>query len=497
MIALQRHSLSRRLLLSLLFVTFGCWSVMAWLTMRDSVNEIDELFDAHLAQTALALLRVTDPDENDPVAIPNRAEDPTLREIFRQWRELSERLGEIRTSPNARNFSRTPTAPALAGSTNALHAAYEKNLRYQVWTGQGTLILSSANAPPLPMTERDGYSQSTDGDGRAWRHFGVWDQHHDFRILVSEASDLRGQLVNRIALHVVRPLALGLPIWILLLWFSIRRGLNPLRVLTGEIAKREPQNLMPIDVSGAPQEVRPMVLALNALLQRMTHTLEGEQRFTAHAAHELRTPLAAIQAQLYLAHTAQGKTQRMQAMTDLQQAVERAIRLVGQMLILARLDPEQTLPDTRTVNFGDVVQLVCAELAPLALQRDQTLDLVLEPALPTLSGNADMLSILIRNLVDNAIRYTQRGGHISIDVRNSESGLCLQVSDDGPGIAATQRERVFDRFYRLAGQEQTGTGLGLAITRRIAELHRARITLADGLHGRGVSVRVLFSSAHE
>ena len=240
-----------------------------------------------------------------------------------------------------------------------------------------------------------------------------------------------------------------------------------------------------------------MVLALNDLLQRMTRTLEGEQRFTAHAAHELRTPLAAIQAQLYLAHTAQGKTQRMQAMTDLQQAVERAIRLVGQMLILARLDPEQTLPDTRTVNFGDVVQLVCAELAPLALQRDQTLDLVLEPALPTLSGNADMLSILIRNLVDNAIRYTQRGGHISIDVRNSESGLCLQVSDDGPGIAATQRERVFDRFYRLAGQEQTGTGLGLAITRRIAELHRARITLADGLHGRGVSVRVLFSSAHE
>ena len=151
MIALQRHSLSRRLLLSLLVVTFGCWSVMAWLTVQDSVNEIDELFDAHLAQTALALLRVTDPDENDPVAIPNRTEDPALSEIFRQWRELSERLGEFRNTPNAQKFSKTPTAPALTGSTNALHAAYEKNLRYQVWSGQGTLILNSANAPPVPM----------------------------------------------------------------------------------------------------------------------------------------------------------------------------------------------------------------------------------------------------------------------------------------------------------------------------------------------------------
>jgi two-component system sensor histidine kinase QseC len=493
-IALQRHSLSRRLLLSLIVVTFGCWGVIAWFTVQDSSNEIDALFDAHLAQTALALLRVTDPDENDPAMMPVRPEDPALLKMFRAWPELPERLG-------AGGPSKAPQssidAPRLVGSTNAMYAVYERNLRYQVWSGQGVLILSSANAPAVAMTNQDGYSQSTDGDGRVWRHYGVWDQHHDFRILVSEAHDLRGQLVRRIALHVASPLALGLPVWILLLWFSIRRGLDPLRILAREIAKRKPQNLMPIDERGAPKEVRPMVLALNDLLHRMTRTLEGEQRFTAHAAHELRTPLAAIQAQLYLAHTAEGKTQRMQALTNLQQAVERAIRLVSQMLILARLDPEQALPDAKLVNFGEVVQLVCAELAPLALQRDQTLDLVLEPELPALSGNADMLSILIRNLVDNAIRYTQRAGHINIDVRNSESGLRMQVSDDGPGIPATQRERVFDRFYRLAGQEQSGTGLGLAITRRIAELHKARMTLAEGTLGQGVTVSVMFSVSPE
>jgi two-component system sensor histidine kinase QseC len=493
-IALQRHSLSRRLLFSLIVVTLGCWGVIAWLTVQDSSNEIDALFDAHLAQTALALLRVTDPDEHDPAVMPVRPEDPALRGIFRAWPELPERLGGagLSTTPQTSNG-----VPAAVGSTNAMHAAYERNLRYQVWSGQGTLILSSANAPAVAMTEHDGYSQSTDRDGRVWRHYGVWDQHHDFRILVSEAHDLRGQLVRRIALHVASPLALALPVWIFLLWISIRRGLDPLRILAREIAKRKPQNLMPIDESGAPHEVRPMVLALNDLLQRMTRTLEGEQRFTAHAAHELRTPLAAIQAQLYLAHTADGKTQRMQAMTELQHAVERAIRLVSQMLILARLDPEQALPDAQAVSLGEVVQLVCAELAPLALQRDQTLDLVLAPELPSLSGNADMLSIMIRNLVDNAIRYTQRGGHISIDVRNTESDLRIQVSDDGPGIPATQRERVFDRFYRLAGQEQSGTGLGLAITRRIAELHKARIVLAEGPFGQGVTVSVLFSVVQE
>ena len=494
MIALQRHSLSRRLLVSLIVVTLGCWGVIAWFTVEDSSNEIDALFDAHLAQTALALLRVTDPDEHEPAVIPLRPEDPALVGIFRTWPELPQRLGSAGPSVAAQTG---PDRPAVSGSTNAMHAAYERNLRYQVWSGHGTLILSSANAPSVPMADRDGYSQSTDAEGRVWRHYGVWDQHHDFRILVSEAHYLRGQLISRIALHVVEPLAFGLPVWILLLWISIRRGLDPLRILTREIAKRKPQNLMPIDASGAPQEVRPMVLALNDLLQRMTRTLEGEQRFTAHAAHELRTPLAAIQAQLYLVHTADGKTQRIQALTDLQQAVERAIRLVGQMLILARLDPEQTLPDVQLVNFGEVVQLVCAELAPLALQRDQALDLVLEPGLPTLTGNADMLSILIRNLVDNAIRYTQRGGHISIDVCNSESGLRMQVSDNGPGIPAAQRERVFDRFYRLAGQEQPGTGLGLAITRRIAELHKARIVLADGPLGIGVTVSVFFSVLQE
>ena len=480
MIAAQSHSLSRRLLIGLILVTFAYWSGIAWLTVRDSVDEVYELFDAHLAQTALALLRVTDPDENDPVVIPNKALAPALHEIFSTWPELPERLPKDR--PGA--------TPVVTESTHALHADYEKSLRYQVWSGDGSLLLRSANAPMLAMTAQDGYSETTDAQGRLWRHYGVWDSHRDFRILVSEAHELRNRLVRNIALHVVSPLAFGLPVLILLFWFSIKRGLDPLGVLTHEIEARKPDNLMHLDAANAPREVRPMVLALNDLLRRMSHSLEGERRFTANAAHELRTPLAAIKAQLYTARVAESEEERQIAMTQLQRAVERAIRLVSQLLVLARLDPEQALPDVQNVNLGGVAESVCAELAPLALQRDQTLELHVEPDLPPLPGNADLLAMLLCNLVDNAVRYTQRGGHICIDVKRGLAGLALQVCDNGPGIAPAQRERVFDRFYRIAAQDQPGTGLGLAICKRIAELHRTFITLADGPNGQGIQASI-------
>jgi len=493
MIARRRFSLSQRLLVGIIIVTFAFWAVISWLTVRDSVDEVYELFDAHLAQTALALLRVTDPDESDPAALPGKAEAPALREVFNQWPELPERLAKVISSSASPSVPGNPAEPVVTGSIHSMHADYEKHLSYQVWSGSGSLLLRSANAPAAAMTNWDGFSETTDPQGRLWRHYGVWDKHHDFRILVSEAHDLRNRLVRNIALHVVSPLALGLPVLIVLLWFSISRGLDPLGVLTREIATRKPDNLMLLDAESAPREVRPMVLALNDLLQRMTDTLEGERRFTANAAHELRTPLAAIQAQLYVARTAEGEAERQRAMDQLQRGVERGIRLVGQMLALARLDPALALPEVQPVNLGEVAEAVCAELAPLALQRDQTLELKVEPDLPLLSGNADMLSMLLSNLLDNAIRYTQRGGHISVAVRQGESGLLMEVSDDGPGIPAAQRERVFDRFYRIARQDQPGTGLGLAICQRIAELHHAHITLAEGPNARGVTASVFFS----
>jgi two-component system, OmpR family, sensor histidine kinase QseC len=486
------HSLSRRLLVGLVIVSFVYWAVVAWVTVRDSVDEVYELFDVHLAQTALALLRVVDPDETDPVKIPERGPAPSLEEILNRWPHLTERLAQAR-SGNAGQSKLGPTTPMVTGSIRSMQQEYEKSLRYQVWNGEGILLLRSANAPATPMTLQDAYSETIDSQDRTWRHYAVWDQDRHFRIVVSEAYDLRNHLVRTIVWHLASPLALGLPVLIVLLWFSINRGLNPLGVLTREISRRKPDNLTPLDASSAPGEVRPMVLALNELLLRVSHAIEGERRFTSNAAHELRTPLAAIQAQLHAVRRADSAEERKQGLEQLQRGVERSTRLVGQLLTLARLDPDQPLPDSGVVNISEIAEAVCAELATLALQRDQTLELAVEPDLPQLPGNADMLAMLLANLVDNAIRYTPQGGRIDVVLSHYLFGFMIEVSDDGPGIPASQRDRVFERFYRIASQDQPGTGLGLAICRRIAELHKARMTLTEGHHQRGVTASVFFS----
>lgn len=475
---------------TLILASIGYWLVVVGIMISHSIDEAYELFDSHLAQTALALLRVTDPDETDPVGIPKQIESPDMAEIFGQWHDFHQRLrsSEIPSSTD----SAAPPA-AVSGDTEVRHTLYdeyERRLRYQIWSGDGQLLLRSANAPATVMTDRDGFSETTDSDGVTWRHFAVWDQHHSFRVLVAEAHSVRNSLLRNIVLDLARPLILGLPVLMFLLWYSIRRGLNPLRVVTQEIARKKVENLTPLDISHSPEEIRPMTLALNGLLQSVTRALENERCFTANAAHELRTPLAAIQAHLVAARAAGSTGDRDHSLDQLQRGLDRSIRLVGQLLILARLDPEQALPDVEPVDVAHVVESVCAELAPLALQRNQTLELVAEPGLPPLLGNGGMLSMLFANLIDNAIRYTPNAGHIWVNVRGEPGGVFVEVADDGPGIPVAQRARVFERFCRLADQTKPGTGLGLTISRRIAELHHARVELADGPDGKGLAVRV-------
>lgn len=479
-------SLSRRLLLGLVLVSCGYWGVIAWWSMRDSVDKVYELFDAHLVQTALALLRVTDPDENGLSLAPDigrRERAPDLAEVF----------GAQPAHPGVIAGASPSQPSALLPLTAQLE--YERHLRYQVWNDAGELVMRSANAPSTSSTPQDGFSESVDADGRIWRHYALWDTHTLFRIVVSEDHELRNQLVRGFAMQIASPLAMGLPALLMLLWLSIHRGLRPLRQLTREVAVRRPDNLTPLDVQSAPMEVRSVVQALNTLLHRVNQTLDGERRFTANAAHELRTPLAALQAQLHLARTAEGADERHLAMQQLQLGVERSIRLVGQMLNLARLDPEQALPHAMAVNLGEVAVNACAALAPLALLRQQKLDLDVQDGLPRVLGNADMLSMLLCNLVDNAIRYTPPGGHITVRLGLSGDAAAspqvrLQVQDDGPGIPTAQRSRVFERFVRLAGHETEGTGLGLAICQRIAQLHMARVEFCDPDVGAGLCVHV-------
>jgi signal transduction histidine kinase len=262
--------------------------------------------------------------------------------------------------------------------------------------------------------------------------------------------------------------------------------------LSLEITKRDPSSLVPLEDSKSPRELQPIVRALNNFIQRMMQTLENERSFNANAAHELNTPLAAIQAHLYVARNAKSESERQNALEQAQSGVERGARLVSQMLTLARLDPKLPHPDLMPTNLGDIAQNVCAELAPLALRRDQTLELVVAPQAELIAGNADLLHRLICNLVDNAIRYASRQGHIHVEVESQTTGLRLSVIDDGPGIPADQLDQVFKRYYRLADESRNGTGLGLAICRNIVDIHHAKISLAQGPGGRGLAVHVDF-----
>ncbi|MBI4996008.1 MAG: sensor histidine kinase N-terminal domain-containing protein [Rhodocyclales bacterium] len=487
MTARTRSSLGRRLMATLIAASLGYWAVVVGIMIDDSINEAYELFDSHLAQTALALLRVADPDDTEPIQMPPHAEPPGMGEIVGDWPHLAQRIMAIRERLSAAE------GPATADtSMHSLYGEYERHLRYQIWSRGGNLLLRSVNAPAAPLTERDGFSEFSDGKGSGWRMYGVWDQHGSVRVVVADAVDKRANLLRGIALNLVKPMVLGLPVLLFLLWYSIRRGLDPLRQLAREISDKRPESLTPIDAGTSPEEIRPMVLALNGLLQSVSRAMENERCFTANAAHELRTPLAAIQAHLAVARTATEPGEREQSLDQLQRGLERSIRLVGQLLTLARLDPEQALPDAEPVNIRDLLESACAEIAPLALARGQAMELTVAGDLAPLTGNGGMLAMLFANLIDNAIRYTPDGGRVAINAFQRESGLCVDVTDDGPGIPVAERERVFERFCRLADQSKPGTGLGLTICRRIAELHGAGIELVDGPGGRGLTVRLRF-----
>jgi two-component system sensor histidine kinase QseC len=249
--------------------------------------------------------------------------------------------------------------------------------------------------------------------------------------------------------------------------------------------------LQPVIPATAPEEIRTMLEALNGLFQRVDTALETERRFTADAAHELRTPLAALQAQLQVALRARDDKERDRSLGQLQSGLSRASHLIDQMLQLARLDPESGLPDPQAVDLAQLAESVCADLGPQILARNIDFDLHADQPCSVL-GQAEWLRVLIRNLVDNAIRYTPENGRVRVAIRQNAGTVEIYVSDSGPGIPANQREAVLRRFHRLNQDEQPGSGLGLAIVARIAELHGARLELAEATPPPGLSVRVFW-----
>ena len=438
-------SLRRRLLGLLLGGVAAAWLATMVFSYIDAHHEVDELFDAQLAQAAQTLLALAGHDEGDDI----------------------EYLGD------------------------AAHK-YQRRLRVQIWRGDGKLLMRSKNAPETVLNATDGFSETRGDDGH-WRHFSQWNEERSLQVQVSENHHIRDDLIGHIAWRLLFPALFGLPLIGLWVWLATRHGLASLDGIAKQIASRAPQQLQPVTPAAAPEEIRTMLEALNGLFQRVEAALEAERQFTADAAHELRTPLAALQAQLQVALRARDDDERARSLAQLQSGLARASHLVDQMLQLARLDPESGLPNPQPVDLGALAEAVCADLGQLILARN--LDFALDAAPGcSVSGQAEWLRVLIRNLVDNAVRYTPAGGQVRVVVASSDGCCRLRVSDSGPGIPAGERDAVLRRFHRLDQGTQPGSGLGLAIVARIAELHGAELDLATSEDLQGLQATVTWQA---
>jgi two-component system sensor histidine kinase QseC len=340
------------------------------------------------------------------------------------------------------------------------------------------------------LTEASGFSETRSNDGH-WRHFSQWNEGNTLQVQVSENHHIRDELIGHIAWRLLFPALFGLPLIGLWVWIATRRGFASLDGIARQIASRDPQQLQPVQPATAPEEIRTLLEALNGLFLRVEHTLEAERRFTADAAHELRTPLAALQAQLQVAQRARDSEERDRSMNQLQSGLTRAAHLVDQMLHLARLDPESGLPDPKAVNLAGLAEEVCADLGPQILEKNIDFDLT-TTADCQVTGQPEWLRVLMRNLVDNAVRYTPEGGLVRVDIARNDAVVTLSVNDSGPGISINERESVLRRFHRLNQGSQPGSGLGLAIVARIAELHGAALKLGASNTPKGLLVTVQF-----
>jgi two-component system, OmpR family, sensor histidine kinase QseC len=293
------------------------------------------------------------------------------------------------------------------------------------------------------------------------------------QVYVGEQMSSRASILRAVLRSTLQPLALALPLLALAVWWAVYRGVRPLRRLGRTLASRRPQALEPVVVADAPSEMQPMVTALNGLFERIGALMEAERRFTADAAHELRTPIAAIRTQAQVALGEADDAARRHALLATLEGCDRASRLVQQMLTLSRLE-SGAAPALAPVDLVALVRREVADMAPQALEKGQAIE-VDAPQPCSVRGDPTLLAVLVRNLVDNAVRYSPAQAQVKVTLSHDASRTWLRVEDSGPGLSEPDLQRLGERFFRVLGSGQGGCGLGWSIVRRIAAVHRAEV----------------------
>lgn len=349
------------------------------------------------------------------------------------------------------------------------------NLFVQIYDAHENRIYMSQHRTPLPVAEVVGFSDVKLESGEEWRQYA---STVGTRIIqVAQPMDVRDKLAVSAAMRIVQPMLVLIPFLAIAIWFVIVQSLQPLNRTARAVSMRSPSSLEPIEIKNLPYELKSLVGAINNLLRRLSESLNAQQRFASDAAHELRTPLAAIKLQAQLLSRCKPEDKAKYA-ARLQQGVARATRLVEQLLTIARLDPENADKPMSEVDLAAVASSAVEELSQSARDKAITLTARAEPL--TMMGMPDAIHLMVVNLADNAIRYTPENGRIEIGVKQKGNDAVITVTDDGPGIAPEERERVFERFYRALGTKVSGTGLGLAIVSRIVAMHNGTIRITDG-----------------
>jgi two-component system sensor histidine kinase QseC len=369
---------------------------------------------------------------------------------------------------------------------------YMDKFNFQVWTNGGKLLLHSSTAPKIPLTsELDGFSDKKISK-QDWRVFTTYNNKAGIRTVLAERYNTRNELGHRIAQDDLYIMLLTFPLSGLLIWIIIGRGLDSLDRVAEEVANRAPSHLEPVDLDEVPEEIKPVIDELNKLFFRLKEGFEREKRFAADAAHELRTPLAALKTQAQVALHSQDIEEKNRAIQKLIVSVDRSTHIVQQLLTMSRLVPGAShIEGKGYVNLTRLAREVLAMLAPSAVEKQIDLEFVTSSENLSIYANPTALDILIRNVVDNAIRYCKEHGHIKVSLSKfSNNEILLEVSDNGPGIPPELRDRVFERFFRVLGNKSPGSGLGLAIVQQICDLHGGRVMLDTPKKGTGLIIRI-------
>jgi two-component system sensor histidine kinase TctE len=380
-----------------------------------------------------------------------------------------------------------------------LRRAESDKIYYRVLSQNGTKISGDSNLPePLPAHELEKphlRMSSVAGVEIALVEIETDVDGDNVIVQVAETTNVRKRFSKNMLLSIAGPQFLIIALGLAAVWYGVTKILTPLRLLQHQLGNRSPSDLSSLSDDGVPEEVSPLVNAINKLLGRLREELKAHQRFISNAAHQLRTPLAGLKTYSSIGTEMSDPKDMTHIIRELDQGIDRASRMVSQLLALARADGnEQANAIVKSqIDMNFVVSDVTAELIEQAVRKDLELVYESSPEPAIVCGEPTGLRHLVSNLVENAIAYTPKGGKVQVKVR-SDKGVVLSVIDSGRGIPLDERDKVFERFYRVEGTRGGGSGLGLSIVKEVANAHSAQISIGDGLGNVGTSVTVQFSS---